>query len=90
MVWTAKGPEYKIKTSSLEYDEIENYYKDEDDVYKTIYLHETMENVKANLSERFNCVYMYSRNIHNNNNNVFEQFISTFNTVPIIVINLIF
>jgi len=83
MVWTAKGPEYKIKTSSLEYDEIKNYYKDEDDVYKTIYLHETMENVKANLSERFICVYMYSRNIHNNNN-VFEQFISTFNTVQII------
>jgi len=42
-----------------------------------------MENVKANLSERFICVYMYSRNIHNNNN-VFEQFISTFNTVQII------
>jgi len=41
------------------------------------------ENVKANLSERFNCVYLYSRNIHDNND-VFEQFISTFNTVPII------
>jgi hypothetical protein len=41
------------------------------------------ENVTANLSERFNCVDLYSRNIHDNND-VFEQFISTFNTVPII------
>ena len=42
-----------------------------------------MENVKANLSERFSCVYLYSRNIHNIHD-VFEQFTSTFNTVPII------
>ena len=83
MVGKAKEPEHKIKTSLLEYDEIKNYYKDEDDKYKTIYLNETMDNVKINLPKRFNCVYMYSRSTHNIND-VFEQFVSTFNNVPII------
>jgi hypothetical protein len=83
MVGKAKEPEHKIKTSLLEYDEIKNYYKDEDDNYKTIYLNETMDNVKVNLPKRFNCVYMYSRSTHNIND-VFEQFVSTFNNVPII------
>ncbi len=83
MVGKAKEPEHKIKTSLLEYDEIKNCYKDEDDKYKTIYLNETMENVKANLPKCFNCVYMYSRNIHNIND-VFEQFVSILNTFPII------
>ncbi len=90
-VGKAKGAEHKIKTSLLEYDEIRHFYKDEDGKYKTIYLNETMENVKANLPTYFNCVCIYSRTIHNIND-VFEQFVSTFNTVPIItnVINLIF
>ncbi len=50
MVGKAKKPEHKIKTSLLEYDEIKNYYTDEDDKYETIYLNETMENVEANLA----------------------------------------
>jgi hypothetical protein len=36
MVGNAKEPEHKTKTSLLEYDEIKNCYKDEDDKYKTI------------------------------------------------------
>ncbi len=32
----AKVPEQKIKTSLLELDEVKNYYKDDDDKYKTI------------------------------------------------------
>jgi hypothetical protein len=60
MVGKDKEPEHKIKTSLLEYDELKNYYKDEDDKYKTIYLNRTMENVKTNLPKCFNCVYMYS------------------------------
>ena len=41
-----------------------------------------MENVKANLKTRFNCIYMYSntRNI----NDIFESFITVFNMFPII------
>jgi hypothetical protein len=35
MVGQAK--EDKIETSLLDYDKIKNYYKDEDDKYKTIY-----------------------------------------------------
>jgi hypothetical protein len=31
MVGKAKGPEHKIKTSLLEYDEIKNYHNDEGD-----------------------------------------------------------
>jgi hypothetical protein len=81
MVGKAKEPEHKIKTSLLEYDVFKNYYKDDDDKYKTIYLNEIMENVKANLPERFNIVYMYSRNAHSINN-VFEQFTTVFNTFP--------
>ena len=42
-----------------------------------------MESVKSNISKRFNCVYMYSREIHNIND-IFEQFIITFNVYPII------
>jgi hypothetical protein len=81
MVGKAKAPEHKFKTSSLEYDEHKNCYKDEEDIDKTIYLYETIENVKANLPKCFNCVYMYSRNIHNIND-VFEQFVSIFKNVP--------
>ena len=79
-----KAKEHKIETSLLEYDEIKNYYEDEDDKYKTIYLNETMDNVKVNLPKRFNCIYMYSRSTHNIKNDVFEPFVSTFNNVPMI------
>ncbi len=42
-----------------------------------------MDNVKVNLPKRFNLIYMYSRNTHNIND-VFEQFVSTFNNVAMI------
>jgi hypothetical protein len=38
MVEKAKAPEHKTKTSLLGYDEVKNYYKDENDNYKPIYL----------------------------------------------------
>ena len=81
MVEKAKAPEHKIKTSLLEYDELKNYYKDDNDNYKPIYLNITMENVKNNMKKYCNSVCMYSRSIHNIND-VFEEFISTFNTFP--------
>ncbi len=34
MVENAKAPEHKIKTSLLEFDELRNYYKDDDDNIK--------------------------------------------------------
>ena len=40
-----------------------------------------MENIKANIKKRSDCVYMYSRNIHNIND-IFEQFIIVFNICP--------
>jgi hypothetical protein len=73
----------KINTSLLECDEVKNYFIDEDDKYKPIYLNEDMENIKANIKKRSDCVYMYSRNIHNIND-IFEQFIMVFNICPII------
>ena len=39
----------KINTSLLECDEVKNYFIDEDGKYKTIYLNEDMENIKANI-----------------------------------------
>ena len=78
MVEKAKAPEHKFNTSLLELDEVINHFVD-----KEIFLNETMENVKANIKERSNCIYMYSRNIHNIND-VFESFITVFNTFPII------
>jgi hypothetical protein len=45
-------------------------------------LNETIENIKSNLSKYSNCVGMYSRNTHNIND-VFEQFITVFNTFPV-------
>ncbi len=65
----------------LEYDEVKNYYKYENDNYKPIYLNVTMEDIKTNMKKYCNSVCMYSRNIHNIND-IFEQFISTFNTFP--------
>jgi hypothetical protein len=79
-----KAKEHKIETSLLEYDEIKNYYEDEDDKYKTIYLNETMDNVKVNLPKHLNLIYMYSRSTHNIKNDVFEPFVSTFNNVAMI------
>ncbi len=40
-----------------------------------------MEDIKTDIKKYCNSVCMYSRNIHNIND-VFEQFISTFNTFP--------
>jgi 5-methylcytosine-specific restriction protein A len=76
LVEKAKAPEHKINTSLLELEDIVNHFND-----KKIYLNKSMESVKANLDKRSNCIYMYSRNIHNIND-VFEQFIITFNTFP--------
>ena len=83
MVEKAKDPEHKFNTSLLENDEVKNYYKDDEDKYKIIYVNETMDNIKNNIGKRPNCIYMYSRNVHNIND-VFEQFIITFNTFPLI------
>jgi hypothetical protein len=68
-----------INTSLLENDEVKNYYKDDEDKYKIIYVNETMDNIKNNIGKRPNCIYMYSRNVHNIND-VFEQFIITTRT----------
>jgi hypothetical protein len=81
MIEKAKAPEHKIKTSLLEYDEVKNYYKDENDNYKPIYLNVSMEDIKNDVKKYFNSVCMYSRTIHNIND-VFEQFISIFNSFP--------
>ena len=70
----------KINTSLLECDEVKNYFIDEDDKYKPIYLNEDMENIKANIKKRSDCVYMYSGSIHNIND-FFEQFIIVFNAL---------
>ena len=40
-----------------------------------------MDDIKTNMKKYCNCVCMYSRSIHNIND-IFEQFISTFNTFP--------
>jgi hypothetical protein len=78
MVESAKSPEHKINTSLLELDENVNYFND-----KKIYLNKSMESVKSNIAKRSDCVYMYSRGTHNIND-IFEQFIITFNVYPII------
>jgi hypothetical protein len=65
MVRKAKAPENKTNTSLLECDEVKNCFIDENDKYKTIYLNEDMKNIQANIDKYSNCVYMYSRNIHN-------------------------
>jgi hypothetical protein len=79
MVEKAKEPEHKHITSLLEHDKVVNHdYND-----KEIYINETMENVKANLKTRSNCIYMYSRYTHNIND-IFEDFITMFNVFPII------
>jgi len=83
MVEKAKAPEHKIKTSMLEFDEVKNCYKDEDDQYKTIHLNPSIENIKNDLKKYSNCVCMYSRTTHNIND-VFEEFITIFNTFPLI------
>ena len=46
----------KINTSLLECDEVKNYFIYEDDKYKPIYLNEDMENIKANIKKRSDCV----------------------------------
>ncbi len=81
MVEKAKSPEHKIKSSLLEYDEVKNCYKDENDNYKPIYLNVSMKDIKTNMKKYFNSVCMYSRTIHNIND-ISVQFISTFNTFP--------
>ena len=78
MVEKAKAPEHKIHSSMLETDEVVNHFND-----KNIYINKSMESVKAKLAKRDNCIYMYSRDQHNIND-IFEQFIATFNTVPLI------
>jgi len=78
MVEKAKAPEHKIHSSMLETDEVVNHFND-----KHIYINKSMESVKANLAKRNDCIYMYSRDQHNIND-IFEQFITTFNTVPLI------
>jgi len=65
----------------LEFDEVKNYYMDENNNYKQIFVNETIENIKTNIKKYFNSVCMYSRNTHNIND-IFEQFITTFNTFP--------
>ncbi len=50
MVERAKAPEHEINTSLLEYEELQNYNKEDDDIYKPIFLNEsceTMENIKV-------------------------------------------
>ncbi len=78
MVAKAKAPEHKIHSSMLELDDIVNPFND-----KRIYVNKSMESVKANLAKRNNCIYMYSRDQHNIND-IFEQFITTFNTFPLV------
>ncbi len=63
----AGSGEHKIKTSLLEYDEVKNYCKDENDNYKPIYVNVNMKNVKTDIKKYCNYVYMYSRSIHNIN-----------------------
>ncbi len=71
MVEKAKTLEHKINTSLLELDEVQNYYKDDNDNYWTIYVNENIENIKSNLTKYSSCVCMYSRNIHHIND-IFE------------------
>ena len=52
-----------ISHGEQRYDTLGDYFIDEDDKYKTIYLNEDMENIKANIKKRSDCVYMYSKNI---------------------------
>ncbi len=49
MVEKAKAPEHKIKASLLELDEVKNYYKDDDDKYKTIHLNKSIEAIKSDI-----------------------------------------
>jgi len=83
MVEKAKAPEHKIKTSLLELDEVKNYYKDDEDKYKSIHLNQSIEDIKSDIKKYSNCVCMYSRTTHNIND-IFEEFITVFNTFPII------
>jgi hypothetical protein len=83
MVEKAKAPEHKIKTSLLEFDEVKNCFKDDDDEYKTIHFNESIVAIKSDLKKYSNCVCMYSRNIHNIND-VFEEFVTVFNTFHVI------
>ena len=76
----AKAPEHKIKTSLLEFNELKNYYMDENNKYKQIFVNEIIENIKTDIKNIL-IVCMYSRNTHNIND-IFEQFITTFNTFP--------
>jgi hypothetical protein len=75
MVEKAKAPEHKIKTSLLELDEVKNYYKDDEDKYKSIHLNQSIEDIKSDIKKYSNCVCMYSRTTHNIND-IFEEFIT--------------
>ncbi len=48
-----------------------------------MHLNESIKAFKSDLKKYSNCVCMYSRNIHNIND-VFEEFITVFNTFPMI------
>ncbi len=47
----AKVPEHKIKTFLLEYDDVKNYYKDDNDNYNHIYLNVTMKKIKTDIKK---------------------------------------
>jgi hypothetical protein len=61
MVEKAKAPEHKIKTSLLEFDEVKNYYKDDEDKYKTIHVNQSIEDIKSDLKKYSNCVYVFKK-----------------------------
>ncbi len=61
MVEKAMAPEHKIKTSLLEQDEVKNYYKDDNDKYKPIFINETIGNIKAKIKKQLNGVYVFKK-----------------------------
>ena len=62
IVESAKAPEHKFNTSLLEVDEVINHFMD-----KTFYLNLSIDAIANVMFENENCVFMFSRSIHNIN-----------------------
>ena len=68
--------DHKFNTSMLEFEEKANIFNE-----LPIKVNKTMDEVKEYISRNKSYIFMYSRTTHNIND-IFEQFITTFNIIP--------
>jgi hypothetical protein len=76
LVESGKNPEHKFKSSLLENDEVINHFFE-----KTIYLNLSLDEIIKTMKDNKNCIFMFSRCIHNIND-MFIEFITKLNVVP--------